>query len=67
VGIPACLAVNLEALHCLETAERILDGTCEDVVDTRVAVSGRGAFEEYERGAALAFGDAAMEQVFLFP
>ena len=36
-------------------------------MDTRMTISGWGAFEEYERGASLAFRDAAMEQVFLFP
>ena len=38
VGIPAGLALHQEAFHGLETTERILDRTCQDMVDTRMPV-----------------------------
>ena len=38
MGIPAGLALHQEAFHSLETTERILDRTCQDMVDTRMPV-----------------------------
>ena len=67
VGVPSCLAIHLESLHRLVTAEYVLDGTRHHVVNTRVSVGRRRTFKEYERGAALAFCHTAVEQVLLVP
>ena len=38
VGVPSCLAIHLESLHRLVTAEYVLDGTRHHVVNTRMSV-----------------------------
>ena len=38
VSIPTGLALHLEALHGLETAEGVLQRACQDMVDTRMSV-----------------------------
>ena len=38
VGIPTGLALHLETLHGLETAEGVLQRACQDMVDTRMSV-----------------------------
>ena len=67
VGVPARLAVNLESLHGLETAERIFNGTREDMVDARMAVGRWRSFKEDKRGTSLAFADTTMEQILTIP
>ena len=39
VGIPTSLALHLETLHGLETTEGVLQRACQNVVDTRMAIS----------------------------
>ena len=53
VGIPTGLTAHLKALHGLETAEGILDGTRHHVVNTRHTVRRRRSFEEQELWVSL--------------
>ena len=54
VGVPAGLSAHLKALHSLETAEGIFDGTRHNMVDTRHTVRRRRTFEEQELRVSLA-------------
>ena len=67
VGVPSGFAAYLKSLHGLETAERILDGTCHHVVDTWFAVGRRRSLEEEELRMALTGRHALFKQVLLFP
>ena len=67
VRVPAGLAVHLVALHRLEAAEGVLDAACQHMMDARVAVGRWRTLVEDERGTALSFRDAMMEDVLCVP
>ena len=65
--IPACFAVHLIALHGLITVESILDGTCKNMVNTRMSVSRRRPFKEDKLRFSLSFVNTLVEDVMLLP
>ena len=67
VGVPTGLTLHLIALHRFVTAERVLDCTCQHMMDTRHAVGRRRAFEEQERFVAFTHGYTLMKEVFFLP
>ena len=67
VSVPSCLAVNLEALHRLVTADDVLDGTSQNVVNARHSVCRRRSFIENERRMTFFFLYRTMEHVFFVP
>ena len=67
VSVPASLAVNLVALHCLVTVERILYGTRQHMVDAGMAVCRGRSLKEYELGASLTLCYRFTEHVVLAP
>jgi len=67
VGIPAGLAFDPVALHGAQAADRILDGTGDDMMDARPAVGGRRAFEKDERSVFIAFRNAALKNPLFLP
>ena len=67
VRVPACLALHPMALQGLETAENVLDGARHDVVNARLAVGRRRAFEKHVglvRGTRL---HALLKRLLLIP
>ena len=67
VGIPTCLTLHLEALHCLVAAEHVLDGTCHHMVNTRHTVCRGRTLIEHKRGASLTFGHTLGKHILLIP
>ena len=67
VGVPAGLAMHLEALHRLIAVERVLQGTPQHVVDARMTIGrGRSLVKDKLR-TALALRNTTVENVLLFP
>src|SRR5207248_9305548 len=62
VGVPAGLALDVEALHRPVAAEEILEGAGEYVVRTRPPVRRGRSFVEDETGPALAGVEAGLER-----
>ena len=67
VRVPPRLTLDVEALHGLVPAEEVLEGPSQDVVSTRLAIGGRGAFVEDEARLALADVERLAEGVLLLP
>ena len=67
VRVPTGFSLHLEALHRFVTAEHVLDGARHHVVNARMPVGRRGAFEKHIRGTALALCDAFVKEVSLVP
>ena len=67
VSIPSCLALHLEALHRLETAEYILNRTSHYVMNTRHTIGRRGTLVEDKRRMALTCGHRFNKDVFGVP
>ena len=67
VGVPACLAAHLKALHGLVPADGILKSPCYYVVYARLAVGRRGPFVEQEVRLSFPQVHALLEHVHLVP
>ena len=67
VGIPAGLALHMEALHGLVAAHYVLDGARHYVMDTGHAVGRRRSLVEHERRTSLALLHAALKQIVAVP
>ncbi len=67
VGVPAGLAVHLEAAHRLIAVESVLDGTRKDVVDAGVSVGRGWSLEENKLRMPLTLVYTLVEDVFLLP
>ena len=67
VRVPARLAAYLITLHGLEAAERILDRTRHNVVNTRHTVRRRRTFEEQELRMSFPRTHTLLKQLFCFP
>ena len=67
MSIPTCLALHLEALHRLETAEYILNRTSHHVMNTRHAIGRRGSLVEDKRRMAFTCGHRFNKDVFGVP
>ena len=67
VSIPTSLTLHLEALHGLIAVESVLDGACENMVNTWVAIGRGGTLEEYELGASLTFINTFVEDIVFLP
>ncbi len=67
VRIPSRLALDAKSFHRAMTAEQILDGAREHVMDAGSSVRRRRTFEEHERRRTLAFGERARKEILLAP
>jgi len=67
VGIPTGLARHTKPLHGFQTADGVLDGTRNDVVNARTAVGGRRTFIKHKRFLRIALLHAALKDLLLFP
>ena len=67
MGVPACLALHLEALHGLIAVESILQRTAQHVVNTRVSVSRGRALIEYKLRTAFTLFHRAPKDILLLP
>ena len=67
VGVPSGLAVNLKALHGLVTVKGVLDGTSQNMVNARVAISRGRTLEEYELGCSVSLVNTSVEDVITLP
>ena len=67
MGIPTSLTVDCIALHGLVTAYRVLQCSCNYVMDPRLTICGRRSFKEYERGHAFSRGHALFQQLIFDP
>ena len=65
MGIPACAAHHLIALHRLVAPEEILEGADEEVMNAGASIESRGAFIKEKRFLILLQGGG--EGLFLFP
>ena len=67
VRIPAGLPFDVEALHRLVAAEKVFEGSREDVVRARLSVGGGRAFVKDEAGAALPDLQRLLEGLLVLP
>jgi hypothetical protein len=67
MSVPTSLALDLKALHGLETAEGILQRTGQYVMNARMTIGRWGAFKENKRGTAFPLGHTLVENVFCVP
>ena len=67
VGVPTGLAVDVKALLSLVAAEDILDGTCHNVVNARLAVSRRRSVVEHKCGVTLTQFLTFLKSLVFFP
>ena len=67
MGVPACLSTNGVALHGFVPAHRILDRTCQDVVDAWPTIHRWGAFIEGKQGLASGVLLGTFKNVVLCP
>ena len=67
VCVPAGFALYLETFHRLETAEGVLEASCQNMVDAWMSVGRWRAFEENKRRTSFSFGYALVKHVFCIP
>ncbi len=67
MGIPSCLPRHPESPHGLIAVDGILDGTRQDMVYSRMAVSRRRSFKENKFRTPFSFIYRAMEDIFFLP
>ena len=67
MGIPTALALHAISLKGFITAEGVLDGAPEDVMNTRAPVGGRWPFVKRKRRPAVARRHARGESLLLIP
>jgi len=67
MGVPASLALHLEALHGLVARDDVLDDTRQDMTDVRLAVGGRRTVVKSEFWTPLPVADRLFEDPVLLP
>ena len=67
MGVPARFAVNLKSLHRLIPVEGVLYGSCQHMVNARMAVGRGRSLIENELRASLPFSDTPVEHIFRVP
>ena len=67
VGVPACLAVHLVALHGLIAVKGILDAAGQHVVNSGMTICRGRSFKKDKLGTSLAFLNTTPEDIVLLP